>query len=210
MRGAVGDGAGAGAVVAREYVLDKHRKGCQTVRSWKCMKLLLPPVPGLNAVARVGKWLVHVPPQVYESHLAEVRRVVPPSRLLEFSPRDGWAPLCAFLGVPLPPEGEPFPHVNDTEEFGRYIESVSGRGLPRRVVCWACSSVALLQHLVPRPEVSLRLQHPASHQMTSKQWWCRGGALWCVARCALCHAHILYHCTVPHTGCPACRQDAQG
>ncbi len=63
----------------------------------------------------------HLIPQVYESHVAEVRRVVPPSRLLEFSPRDGWAPLCAFLGVPPPPEGEPFPHVNDTAAFQAHV-----------------------------------------------------------------------------------------
>ena len=28
----------------------------------------------------------------------------------------GWEPLCAFLGVPVP-DGEAFPHLNDTAEF---------------------------------------------------------------------------------------------
>ena len=28
--------------------------------------------------------------------------------------KDGWAPLCQFLGVPEPPAGTPFPRVNDT------------------------------------------------------------------------------------------------
>jgi len=40
---------------------------------------------------------------------------VPADRLLVFRVSDGWAPLCAFLGVPVP--AVPFPRVNDTNEF---------------------------------------------------------------------------------------------
>jgi hypothetical protein len=40
---------------------------------------------------------------------------VPPEKLLVFEPGDGWAPLCAFLGVPVP--DEPYPQVNSTAEF---------------------------------------------------------------------------------------------
>ncbi|EFJ43671.1 hypothetical protein VOLCADRAFT_32891, partial [Volvox carteri f. nagariensis] len=52
---------------------------------------------------------------VYEAHLAEVRRIVPPSQLLEFRVQDGWAPLCAFLGKPIPEA--PFPHMNERDDF---------------------------------------------------------------------------------------------
>ncbi len=51
----------------------------------------------------------------FERHNAEVRRRVPTSRLLEWRAPEGWAPLCAALGVPVPKE--PFPRVNSTEEF---------------------------------------------------------------------------------------------
>jgi len=51
----------------------------------------------------------------YERHNANVRATAPPDRLLEWHPGDGWAPLCAALGVDVP--DEPFPHVNSTEEF---------------------------------------------------------------------------------------------
>lgn len=44
-----------------------------------------------------------------------VRRSVPPERLLEWSPKDGWKPLCAFLDLPIP--DEPVPHINDTRQF---------------------------------------------------------------------------------------------
>jgi hypothetical protein len=45
----------------------------------------------------------------------EVIDALPPERLLVFSPKDGWAPLCAFLGVPVP--AEPFPRVNSRDEL---------------------------------------------------------------------------------------------
>lgn len=48
-------------------------------------------------------------------HNEEVKATVPPERLLVFDVKQGWEPLCAFLGVPVP-DG-PFPHVNDTESF---------------------------------------------------------------------------------------------
>jgi Sulfotransferase domain len=51
----------------------------------------------------------------YERHNERVREDVPPERLIEWRPGDGWAPLCAALGVAVP--DEPFPHVNTTAEF---------------------------------------------------------------------------------------------
>ena len=52
---------------------------------------------------------------VYEANVARARATVPQERLIEFDARDGWAPLCAALGVPVP--DEPYPRVNTTEEF---------------------------------------------------------------------------------------------
>ena len=51
----------------------------------------------------------------YERHNDAVRAAVPPARLLEWRPGDGWEPLCRALDVPVP--NEPFPHVNTREEF---------------------------------------------------------------------------------------------
>jgi hypothetical protein len=51
----------------------------------------------------------------YDAHNAAVRNEVPPERLFEYQPGDGWAPLCAALGLPEP--DEPFPHTNTREEF---------------------------------------------------------------------------------------------
>lgn len=52
---------------------------------------------------------------VYEAHNAAVIREVPPEKLLVFNPAEGWEPLCAFLGVPVP-DG-PFPRINSTQEW---------------------------------------------------------------------------------------------
>jgi hypothetical protein len=53
--------------------------------------------------------------EAYERHNERVRKEVPPERLVEWRPGDGWAPLCAALGVPVPEE--PFPHANSAAEF---------------------------------------------------------------------------------------------
>jgi hypothetical protein len=51
----------------------------------------------------------------YERHNDAVRRQVSPQRLREWTPTDGWAPICARLGVPIP--ADPFPLTNTTSEF---------------------------------------------------------------------------------------------
>ncbi len=51
----------------------------------------------------------------FTRHTEDVRRNVPASRLLEFDVRQGWAPLCAFLNVPIP--ATPFPHLNERSEL---------------------------------------------------------------------------------------------
>jgi hypothetical protein len=60
----------------------------------------------------------------YEEHLAEVREALPADRLLVWSPKQGWEPLCEFLGVPTP--SEPFPRVNDRADFYRLFAGGDG------------------------------------------------------------------------------------
>ena len=56
---------------------------------------------------------------IYKRHNAEVRKAIPPERLLIYHVSDGWGPLCDFLGVAVP-EGET-PKVNSREEFGAHV-----------------------------------------------------------------------------------------
>jgi hypothetical protein len=50
----------------------------------------------------------------FEHHNAQVRAGVPADRLLEWTPSDGWEPICERLGVPVP--NEAFPVTNTTNE----------------------------------------------------------------------------------------------
>jgi Sulfotransferase domain len=53
--------------------------------------------------------------KVFEAHNEEVLRTIPAERLLVYEAREGWEPLCKFLGVPVP--NVEYPRVNTTEEF---------------------------------------------------------------------------------------------
>jgi hypothetical protein len=52
---------------------------------------------------------------VYNAHVAHVKATAPKSRLLVFEAKQGWEPLCTFLGVDVP--DEPYPRVNTTDDF---------------------------------------------------------------------------------------------
>jgi len=54
---------------------------------------------------------------LYDRYLDRVRATVPKDRLLEWNPKDGWAPICEALGVPVP--DEPVPHLNTRADWAR-------------------------------------------------------------------------------------------
>jgi hypothetical protein len=53
--------------------------------------------------------------EVFNRHNEDVKSKVPADRLLVYEVKQGWEPLCEFLGAEAP--DEPFPHLNDTESF---------------------------------------------------------------------------------------------
>lgn len=57
---------------------------------------------------------------VFNAHEAAVKAAIPAERLLVHSAKDGWDPLCAFLGVPVP--AEPYPRTNSKEEFFQHMK----------------------------------------------------------------------------------------
>jgi len=56
----------------------------------------------------------------FERHLREVKERVPAERLLVYEVKQGWGPLCEFLGVEGPRD-EPFPHLNEGEQFPKLM-----------------------------------------------------------------------------------------
>jgi hypothetical protein len=57
--------------------------------------------------------------EVFNRHNGEVRRRFPKEQLLVYEVKQGWEPLCEFLGVEVP--DKPFPHLNDAGEIQRLI-----------------------------------------------------------------------------------------
>jgi hypothetical protein len=53
--------------------------------------------------------------RAFTAHTEAVKAAIPAKQLLVYQVKDGWEPLCAFLGVPVP--SEPFPRTNDRAEF---------------------------------------------------------------------------------------------
>ncbi len=56
------------------------------------------------------------------AHNEAVKAAIPADQLLVYQVKEGWAPLCAFLKVPVP--DAPFPRTNDRLEFW---DRVSGK-----------------------------------------------------------------------------------
>ncbi|KAH6658707.1 hypothetical protein BKA67DRAFT_635786 [Truncatella angustata] len=78
-----------------------------------------------------GRWSVtdlifsalpNVMPELLEVYNCEVIKLVPKERLVVIDIKDGWDPLCKFLGKTVP--NEPFPRVNEAEAIAK-----TGRGL---------------------------------------------------------------------------------
>ena len=56
---------------------------------------------------------------VFDRHNEEVQQRVPQEQLLVYEVKQGWGPLCEFLGVEVP--DKPFPHLNDAADMRRLI-----------------------------------------------------------------------------------------
>jgi hypothetical protein len=72
---------------------------------------------------------------IYRSHYAQMRQLVPPERLLEYHVSQGWAPLCQFLDVQEPKEA--FPSSNDAESFRSRCRSRNHRQLANAALRYA-------------------------------------------------------------------------
>jgi hypothetical protein len=83
--------------------------------------------------------------EVFERHNEEVKRRVPPERLLVYEVNEGWGPLCAFLGVPEP--DEPFPRLNDTAQMQRGMLAMRALSVAVRVTLVLSVAAALVLFL---------------------------------------------------------------
>lgn len=62
--------------------------------------------------AKYGEWKKFVKDSVY-----------PPNKLLIYNCRQGWEPLCTFLGKEKPPKSVKFPHKSKQSDFAKLLKS---------------------------------------------------------------------------------------
>jgi hypothetical protein len=110
-------------------------------------------VPGVFQIGRMGNEIIwqgtfdgkfedrSYAIKVFKRHNEEVRRRVPRDRLLVYEVKEGWGPLCEFLGVEEP--DKPFPSLNDAAQMRRRIRSVRALSLAVPAVL-ALLTVAIL------------------------------------------------------------------
>jgi hypothetical protein len=61
--------------------------------------------------------------KAFEAHTAKVKAAVPAKNLLVYEVKQGWEPLCKFLGVPV--LAKEFPRTNDRGEFWERVKAGS-------------------------------------------------------------------------------------
>jgi len=61
--------------------------------------------------------------EIFTNYIEEIKSNVPSDRLLVFSVKEGWEPLCHFLNVPVP--DTPFPHENDSDSFMEWRNEIA-------------------------------------------------------------------------------------
>lgn len=75
--------------------------------------------------AREPKDILQNARKSYVRHYREIRELVPKDKLLDYQLKDGWEPLCKFLGREVP--DVPFPHVNDAAAYDKHEKDAEKR-----------------------------------------------------------------------------------
>lgn len=88
-----------------------------------------------------GKFYIHGR-QVWDRHMAYLKRVVPKEKLVFFDVRDGWETLCEALDVPVPKD-MPFPKINDGQATEEFAKKQIQTGLLRWAVVFGVASSAI-------------------------------------------------------------------
>lgn len=90
---------------------------------------------------------------MHSAHNAMVKAGIPAERLLVYSVKEGWEPLCTFLGKEVP--DVEFPRINDTQSLNRILRGVQVFGFLAGVMYVAAFSGAV--YLAFRPEAGRAL-----------------------------------------------------
>ncbi len=80
--------------------------------------------------------------RAFNKHIADVKAEIRADRLLVYTVRDGWEPLCAFLGVPQP--ARPFPRENDRATYRRRLRAARNDVLVPRLLALTGGAAVLV------------------------------------------------------------------
>jgi Sulfotransferase domain len=79
--------------------------------------------------------------ETFERHNEEVEQSVSPEKLLAYEVKEGWGPLCEFLGVEVPEK--PFPHLNDSAVFRDRIRRIRALTVSTLALCLSLAGLVL-------------------------------------------------------------------
>lgn len=65
--------------------------------------------------------------QAYHAHIEDVKNTIPKEQLLIYEVKEGWNPLCEFLGDSIP--NQEFPRANSQEELNRKMDKLLYDGI---------------------------------------------------------------------------------
>ena len=125
--------------------------------------------------------------EVFNQHNEEVQRCVPKERLLVYEVKEGWGPLCEFLGVEEP--DKPFPRLNDAAEVQRLIlvARILSVAIPTALALMGIAALVLLIRVFSEvkkepgffqaPALLLALIHPSAWKGYSQKFLRKMGHL---------------------------------
>lgn len=82
----------------------------------------------------------------YNDHIEDVKRFVPPEKLLIYSVAEGWEPLCNFLNCDVP--NVKFPNENSTKEFQSLVRMINAVGYAISIIGMGIPALYRQQSLI--------------------------------------------------------------
>ncbi|KAF2469760.1 uncharacterized protein BDR25DRAFT_263116 [Lindgomyces ingoldianus] len=133
----------------------KSMEGVSNAATMWFLRVVLFPLPGMrhfvdyiNALREQWLYLYGerepVTRQTYNQHIEWLKETVPEGRLVFFSVKDGWGPLCKALGKEVP--HIPFPNINDGEAIERFARLMVKRGLVRWLAIFSTLGIAIISY----------------------------------------------------------------
>ncbi|KAF2270255.1 hypothetical protein CC78DRAFT_528737 [Lojkania enalia] len=134
----------------------KNMESVQNAATMGFLRFILFPIPGMrhfvNYINLLRKQWVYlygeqepVTSKSYYNHIAYLKRVVPPERLVFYDIKDGWEPLCKALGKEIPKHIE-FPRINDSEAIDRLAKKKVMKGLTRWLMILATLGIPFISY----------------------------------------------------------------